>query len=235
MNQLKFDPLQDGKSSLELIEFFGSDLSVVNDARVSFDRYSTEWNEKDERLLKYLIKHEHMSPLRGTVFKLRWKAPLSVCRQVWKHLIACSHAEEQIQHNEASFRYIEVKEEFYVPNRFRKQSTSNKQCSEGYLSDAENYEALLTYENTCHNSYRSYQDLIKLGVAREMARNMLVPAIYTSWINTISLQALLNMVTLRQGKGAQDEAQAYAASLSTILEAKVPYTYKYWKEFKLDK
>lgn len=234
MTKLKFDPLQDGKSSLELIGFIGGDLDVVNDARVSFARYSQEWNDKDERLLKYLIRENHFSPLRGTVFKIRWKAPLSIARQVWKHIIASSHADEQIQNNERSFRYIEVKNEFYIPHRFRKQSTSNKQCSAGYLEDADNYEALLTYENTCHNSYKSYQDLIELGVAREMARNMLVPAIYTSWINTISLQALLNMVTLRQGKGAQTEAQAYADALATILEAKVPNTFKYWKEFHLD-
>ena len=234
MSKLIFDPLQDGKSSLELVSFMGGDLDVVNDARVSFDRYSQEWSEKDERLLKYLIKHEHMSPLRGTVFKIRWKAPLSVCRQIWKHIIASSHAEEQLQHNEASFRYIEVKNEFYIPDSFRKQSASNKQCSDGYLEHSENYEAAPTYENACENSYKSYERLIELGVAREMARNMLVPAIYTSWINTISLQALLNMVTLRQGKGAQNEAQAYADALATILEAKVPHTFKYWKEFHLD-
>lgn len=219
----RFDTTQKGTASLTKQPYIGK----IYCATVSTGVLVVRRNNK--------IALSGNSPLRGTVFKLRWKAPLFVCRQVWKHLVACSHAEEQIQHNEVSFRYVEVKNEFYVPDIFRKQSSSNKQCSDGYLLPADNYEALLTYENTCHNSYRSYQDLIDLGVAREQARAMLVPSIYTSWINTISLQALLHMVTLRQGHGAQTEAQKYAEALSRILEAKTPFTYKYWKEFKIAK
>lgn len=144
---MQFDPLGDNKSSLELIGFMGGDLDVVNDARVSFKRYSKKWSDRDDKLLKYLITHEHMSPFRGTVFKLRWKAPLFICRQVWKHIVASSHAEEQIQHNEASFRYIEVEDEFYYPNKYRAQSASNKQCSDGFLNDDDQYQAKLLYEN----------------------------------------------------------------------------------------
>lgn len=75
------DPLRDGKSKIELIDSMGTDLSVVNDARASFNRVSSELKEKDRRLINYLIKHQHYSPLRGVVFKFRVKAPLYVCRQ----------------------------------------------------------------------------------------------------------------------------------------------------------
>jgi thymidylate synthase (FAD) len=78
------DPLQDGKSKIELISYMGSDLDVVNDARASFEKSSQQLNEKDKKLINYLIKHEHTSPFRGVVFKFKIKAPLYICRQWWK-------------------------------------------------------------------------------------------------------------------------------------------------------
>ena len=75
------DPLNDGKSKIELIDCMGNDLSIVNDARASFAKTSDELNEKDVKLINYLIKHEHTSPFRGVVFKFKVKAPLYICRQ----------------------------------------------------------------------------------------------------------------------------------------------------------
>ena len=75
------DPLNDGKSRIELIDSMGNDLSIVNDARASFEKSSDNLNEKDIKLIRYLIKHEHTSPFRGVVFKFKVKAPLYICRQ----------------------------------------------------------------------------------------------------------------------------------------------------------
>ena len=75
------DPLKDGKSRIELINSMGNDLSIVNDARASFEKSSQKLNDKDIRLINYLIKHQHTSPFRGVVFKFKIKAPLYVCRQ----------------------------------------------------------------------------------------------------------------------------------------------------------
>ena len=75
------DPLKDGKSRIELIDSMGNDLSIVNDARASFDKTSKQLNEKDIKLINYLIKHEHTSPFRGVAFKFKVKAPLYICRQ----------------------------------------------------------------------------------------------------------------------------------------------------------
>ncbi len=75
------DPLNDGKSRIELIDSMGNDLSIVNDARASFEKTSNKLGEKDIKLINYLIKHEHTSPFRGVVFKFKVKAPLYVCRQ----------------------------------------------------------------------------------------------------------------------------------------------------------
>ena len=102
------DPLNDGKSRIELIDSMGNDLSIVNDARASFAKTSDNLDEKDIRLINYLIKHEHTSPFRGVTFKFKVKAPLYICRQWWKHVIASNHNEEQLGWNEKSFRYLEI-------------------------------------------------------------------------------------------------------------------------------
>lgn len=79
--QLSKDPLNDGKSRIELIDSMGNDLSIVNDARASFAKSSGSLNERDIKLINYLIKHQHTSPFRGVVFKFKVKAPLYICRQ----------------------------------------------------------------------------------------------------------------------------------------------------------
>lgn len=97
------DPLGDGKSSLQLIDSMGNSLSVVNDARQSFDSESAEWSDRDDKLLRYLAKHHHTSPFRGVVFKWAVKAPLFVARQWWKHTIASTYVDDQLGWNEKAF------------------------------------------------------------------------------------------------------------------------------------
>ena len=229
-NKLTFDPLEDGISRLTLIDFMGGDLSVANDARASFDRVSPELTEKDKKLIHYLIHHEHHSPLRGTVFKFKVKAPLSVARQWWKYCVASAHVEEQNQWNESSFRFLDMssKAEFYIPNTLRQQSTDNRQCSSGELDPGVNTHALEKYESSLQRSLDDYRHLVDLGVAREQARNLLPPAVYTSWVWTASLQTVLHFCDQRLGEGAQHEIAAYARAVRDVIQVKCPVVYEAW-------
>lgn len=225
------DPLKDGKSRIELIGSMGSDLDVANDARASFEKSSEVLTEKDEKLIRYLIQHRHTSPLRGVVFKFKVKAPLYICRQWWKHVIASNHNDEQLGWNEKSFRYVEISDEadFYIPSEFRKQSASNKQGSEGVV---ESGFPTGIYTASCLQSWNNYKSLLAYGVCREQARGVLPPAFYTSWVWTSSLQSVLNFIDLRQiNKGAQSEIGAYAEAVLELIQPIVPATIREWSEF----
>lgn len=226
------DPLNDGKSKIELIDYLGNDLSIVNDARASFEKSSDYLNDQDIKLINYLIKHEHTSPFRGVVFKFKVKAPLYICRQWWKHVIASNHNEEQLGWNEKSFRYVAIDDsnEFYLPPIFRKQSKNNKQATTGSLESELNQKAIAIYQQQCENSYQAYSQLLALGVGREQARGVLVPAVYTSWVWTVSLQALLNFIGLRLGTGAQSEIGSYAQAIVELIEPIVPVSMSAWSQ-----
>jgi thymidylate synthase (FAD) len=228
-----FDPLNDGKSRIELIDSMGNDLSIVNDARASFDKSKSELDEKDRKLISYLIKHQHTSPFRGVVFKFKVKAPLYIGRQWWKHVIASNHNDEQLGWNEKSFRYVSIDDsnEFYIPPNFRQQSKNNKQSTEGCLSPPENVRAIAIYQEQCEKSYQAYSQLLELGVGREQARGVLIPSVYTSWVWTVSLQALLNFISLRLGDGAQSEIGAYAQAIVELTQPIVPVSMAAWSKY----
>ena len=232
LTRVKHFPLEDEIGFVELLYSMGNDLSVVNDARASYDKESFTWGKKGEKLLKYLIKHEHWSPFRGVVFKFRVKTPLYVCRQWWKHVIASNHNDEQLGWNEQSLRYVDMsdKGEFYIPKAFRGQSKTNKQKGVEPLSPRDQLRMIHIYETQCKLSFRAYKDLIKAGVCREQARGVLAPAIYTTFVWTVSLQALLNFLYLRKGKGAQDEIVAYATAIEAMIKPIVPQTMEFWQK-----
>ena len=208
------DPLGDGKSSLQLIDSMGNSLSVVNDARQSFDSESTEWSDRDDKLLRYLAKHHHTSPFRGVVFKWAVKAPLFVARQWWKHTIASTYVDDQLGWNEKSFRYCAADEaEFYIPMEFMQQSTNNRQASAGPLDTTNQLLALIQYSQALEACRQAYEGLLLTGVSKEQARAILPSALYTSFVWTCSLQALFHFISLRIGHGAQGEITAYAKSL----------------------
>ena len=127
---MKLEVLDHG--SVELLDSMGSDLTTVEAARVSFNRGATTLGEREERLIAYLAEHEHTSPFRHAMLMLRFKAPLFVARQLWKHIVGISPefdledrfvgfagGHRDTGWNEASFRYVELKDEFYVPTAWR--------------------------------------------------------------------------------------------------------------------
>src|ERR1044072_3599697 len=127
--------LGDNIGSIELVDHMGSDLTVVNSARVSFGKRKTQLDESDTKLINFLAKHKHWSPFRHVQFQFHIKAPEIVGRQMYKHIIGADYAFKDHAWNEISGRYVEYDDEFYIPSMYRKQSDSNKQASIGESID----------------------------------------------------------------------------------------------------
>lgn len=234
---MKIDVLDQG--SVELLDKMGSDLTTVESARVSFLRGAAELGDRERRLIRYLAEHEHTSPFRHAMLMLRFKAPLFVARQLWKHIVGIT-PEFDLENrfsgfdggfkdtgwNEASGRYVELQDEFYIPQTWRAQSASNKQGSAGEVADQ--VQAAAAYRQGLESAYAAYRHLRELGVAKEQARIVLPQSIYTQWIWTGSLQAFLHVVDLRTKPDAQWETQQYGLAVRTILETFFPVCLEKW-------
>jgi len=200
---------------VELIDHMGSDLTVVNAARVSFGKRKTEFDPTDRKLIRYLLKHGHTSPLRHCQLQFHVKAPIFVLRQWMRHRIAS-------EFNEVSSRYVELgAAEFYHPEKFREQSTSNKQGSAGDLTTGVT-QAHDSYDNAISQAQRSYTELRSLGVAKEQARCVMPVSQYSEVYWTASLQAVLHFLSLRLDSHAQWEIREYAKAVRELILAIFP-------------
>jgi len=208
-------PLNDGIGSVELLMVAGTDQDIVDAARVSFDKVGNTDTEANAKLIRYLLKHQHMSPFEHNMIKFRIKCPIFVDRQIVRHRIGISK-------NEISARYVEVKDEFYVPVALRAQSKSNRQASveSDQLDDFIN-----TYRLTCAAAVRSYHILLDVGVCREQARGVLPQAMYTTSIYTFNLRSLLHFIELRKHAGAQWEIQQYALAMEQLVKPSFPLVF----------
>jgi thymidylate synthase (FAD) len=199
-----------------LVDHMGSDLTVVNAARVSFGRRSDALDDRDAGLVRYLAAHGHTAPFRHAYLTFHVKAPVFVFRQWMKHRVASDF-------NEISGRYVEFPDdEFYVPAAFRRQSKDNKQGSEGGLPDGEGRAAEGAYLDACRNSLRRYRELISMGVCREQARCVLPLALYSEVYWTAGLQAVAHFLRLRLDGHAQWEIRQYAAAVRGLAEPLFP-------------
>ena len=204
------------KGFVSLIDHMGSDLSVVNAARVSFGKKKEAFEEGDAKLMVYLAEHEHTSPFRHTALTLHVKAPIFVFRQWMKHRIGS-------EFNEISGRYVEFPEdEFFVPEAFRRQAKVNKQGSEGAIDPAQQARARSSYLESCRGAVAHYKELLALGVCREQARCVLPLALYSEVYWTVSLQAVAHFIRLRSDSHAQWEIQQYAAAVRSVVEPVYP-------------
>ena len=192
------------KGFVRLTDVMGSDLSVVNSARISFAKESDSFSNKDEKLLKYLWEHKHTSPFRHATLQFHIKAPLFVIRQWQKHQVGCAW-------NEVSGRYVEFDAEFYHPLVWRKQHQSNKQGSCGAVEDQD--VASVGYRTALNTSVSEYEMLLAQGVCKEQARMVLPLSLYTECYWTASLQAVIHFLGLREDKHAQLEIQEYASAI----------------------
>lgn len=235
---MKIDVLDHG--SVELLDHMGSDLTTVEAARVSFLKGATEMGEREQKLVRFLAEHDHTSPFRHAYLMFRFKAPIFVARQLWKHIVGItpefdledrwsgfSGGFRDTGWNEASGRYVELKNEFYIPELWRAQSASNKQGSAGQVEEQQ--AAATAYQEGLENAYATYRRLRELGVAKEQARVILPQSTYTQWIWTGSLQAFLHVVELRAKPDAQWETQQYGIAVRTLLHDTFPVCLEKWE------
>lgn len=213
------DPLGDGISSIALIRVSGSDLDVVNAARVSYGKVSTTISERDTILIRFLMEHGHTSPFEHNQLSFRIKAPLFVIRQWMRHRMN--------SYNEISYRYVKAPTEFYIPSYWRFQDKNNRQVSTGAFT---NDELLAAYKKSLEVSFKTYETLLEQGVCREQARGVLPLCTYSEFIFTCNLHSLMHFLRLRLGKDAQKEIQAYAKGLLQLAEPHFSVSLAEWKK-----
>lgn len=234
------------KGKITLLNHMGGDLSVVAAARVSNGESYEEAShgtDKDARLINYLAKHRHGTPFEHSTFQFYVKAPLFV-RSEW-------HRHRMASYNEISGRYVEYEAEFYIPDLIRVGGTTNKQGSvtpdQQWLNDWvaaspsismwEDFETIedwnaqmkLWMQLQCEAAFNMYQNFLKHGVAKEVARMILPANLYTQFYMTVNARGLMNFLSLRAAPDAQWEIQQYAYAMKDMFKDKMPLTYAAWE------
>ena len=225
----KYYLYNDNKGSIELIQSMGEDITIVNSARVSFGVHKEKLDNKDKKLINYLIKHRHTSTLEHNIATFRIKVPLFVRSQHHRH--------RTWSYNEISRRYTDSDIEFYEPHSFRTQHKSNRQssniestinpnlsfetadCSKPLVLSAS--EAIYRYHKDC---LKFFDNLLAAGVCREQARGVLPQNLYTEYYATANLNNILKFIELRTHEGAQWEIQKLAEAMLNIINDIWPIT-----------
>jgi len=205
---------------MELLEVFGNDLTVVNAARVSFAKESTELSGADEKLIKYLAKHNHVSPFFHPQLRFRFKMPIFVAREWYRHQIGFAR-------NEVSRRYVDTVPECWIPSpdQIRERDPKLKQGSkETQVNNADEIHQLIKTHTEVN--VMLYEDLLSKGVAPEIARCILPQSMVTEFIETGSLAAYARLYKLRTDPGAQREIRRYAEMIGEIIEPMFPVSWK---------
>jgi thymidylate synthase (FAD) len=212
----------------------GDDLAVVNAARVSFGANKDLLAEKDVKLIKYLIKHNHTSPFEHCTITMRFTVPLFIRSQHHRH--------RTWSYNEISRRYTSIDLNFYEPREFRTQHKSNRQASNEEMINPElgssyrglvpssPYTAFSAVRDHHARSVRLYNQLMEKGVCREQARGVLPQNLYTQYYGTVNLHNLMKFISLRTHEGAQWEMQKVAAACLDIATPLFPESIKAYKE-----
>lgn len=224
------------KGYVRLVNSWGTELDIVNAARVSYDKESVELTDKDDSLINFLVKHKHDSTLRHCGFTFEVYAPLMVARQWYKHAVSSTHVEDQLGWNESSRRYVTENEEFYLPkgDEWRSKPENSKQGSgEPLSSDIGGWFTNKLFD-TIESSKALYEKAMTAGIAPEQAR-LFLPAygMYVRWRWTVSLNAALHFLTLRQGHGAQSEIVEYADIVGELVKEKFPITTTAWELYRI--
>ena len=215
---------------VRLVDTMGADLTVVNTARVSFDKESSALSLADEKLIEYIVKHGHNSCLRHCVMTFEIYAPMMVKNQWIKHMVASAHVEDQNGWNESSRRYVTENEVFYVPEHFLAAPANKKQGAGEPVDEWTNDIYRLALTRFQEQGVELYKQAIADGIAPEEAR-LFLPAygLYIRWRWTASLNAILNFLDLRLDKHAQSQIRAYATAVEQEVSQAFPITYKAWK------
>lgn len=199
---------------VRLVDHMGSDQAIVRSARVSYNAEPRN-DGSDAKLIKYLWRNKHTSPFEAVSFTFDVKAPIFCFRQ-W-------HRHRTWSYNEVSARYTELPEEFYVPEneKITTQSTSNKQMR----TDTEHefsQQIRLTIMSACAGAFKVYQELIKAGCPRELARGVLPVNTYSHMFASVDLHNLFGFLRLRMNPHAQYEIRVYAEAMFNLIQPIVP-------------
>tara|TARA_Y100001938_G_scaffold139641_1_gene206809 strand:+ start:346 stop:1047 length:702 start_codon:yes stop_codon:yes gene_type:complete len=230
MNSDRIELYDDGIGFVECVDYMGSDLTIVNSARVSFGKHKEELDDKDIKLINYLVKNKHTSTFEHNVITFRIKVPLFIRSQHMRH--------RTWSYNEISRRYTEENIQFYAPSMFRSQSRSNRQAStEDLINPVLNTNTVhggksVSYMVKAHNKscMQLYDALLEGGICREQARGVLPQSIYTEYYGTVNLNNLLKFIDLRTHAGAQWEIQRLASAMLEIANKKWPIAIKSYQE-----
>jgi thymidylate synthase (FAD) len=207
-------------ANVELLHCMGDDLMVVNAARVSFAKQADEFKEQDSKLIKYLAKHNHISPFFHPQIQFRIRMPIFVAREWYRHQIGFSR-------NEVSRRYVSDMPECWIPDEseFREKDKHIKQGSMESPIDLSSVARKL-YCVSIQKSLDTYNELLELKVAPEIARCVLPQSMYTEFIETGSLAAYARLYKLRTSPDAQREIQWYANEIGKQISTKFPVSWK---------
>jgi thymidylate synthase (FAD) len=203
--------------SVELLDVFGNDLTVVNAARVSFAKESHEMTLGDGKLVKYLAEHNHVTPFFHPQARFRLKMPIFIAREWFRHQIGFAR-------NEVSRRYVDTDPEFWMPNELRERDSNKKQGSKDTKIEYNDrcIENMQNHNNACLSLYK---ELMRHGVCPEQARAVLPQSMMTEFIETGSLAAYARLYKLRTDPTAQREIQELAKQVGELLSEKFPISW----------
>jgi thymidylate synthase (FAD) len=234
---------EDGIGKVDYVSHMGSDLAVTNAARVSFGVEKDELDDKDRKLINYLIKHRHTSTLEHNLITFRFTVPLYVRSQHHRH--------RTWSYNEISRRYTDVNIQFYEPKAFRTQHKTNRQASNA----EELINPIMNSEDESHPKFGEwihpitaaefvaahnadslvlFEQLIEAGVCREQARGVLPQNLYTEYYGTVNLSNLLKFIDLRTHEGAQWEIRKVAEACLEIATDLYPETVGAYRRIRND-
>jgi len=204
---------------VRLDDAMADDLSVVNGARVSFARHKDELDDSDQGLIRFLMRERHGTPFEHNAFRFHVRCPIFVAREWFRHRVG--------SFNEFSLRYARATEDFYVPEPEDVRTQIGKPGAYSFepvsdeLAETTREELRAVYEA----AYRTYEQLVEQGVARELARSVLPVGAYTEFYWTVNARSLMNFLSLRNSETAQREIRRYAEACERFLEEQMPVTY----------
>jgi thymidylate synthase (FAD) len=205
---------------VRLDEAMADDLSVVNGARVSFARHKTEMDDSDAGLIRFLMRERHGTPFEHNAFRFHIRAPIFVAREWFRHRVG--------SFNEFSMRYAKATDDFYVPEPEDVRTQVGKPGAYSFEPVADDVAETTRDElrRVYETAFASYEHLVELGVARELARAVLPVGAYTEFYWTVNARALMNFLSLRNAETAQREIRRYAEACERFFAERLPVTYE---------
>jgi thymidylate synthase (FAD) len=196
-----------------------SDLAVVNGARVSFNQASEEMTERDAGLIRFLMRERHGTPFEHNAFRFHVRCPIFVAREWFRHRVG--------SFNEFSMRYARATDDFYVPAEEDVRTQIGKPGAYSFepVPDEVAETTRERLREIYHAAYAAYEELVELGVARELARAALPVGAYTEFYWTVNARSLMNFVSLRAAETAQREIRRYAEAVETFFAERMPITH----------